>query len=915
MKRFIFLFTLSLFCLLSLSGIDSAGHFESFEPQFHPGVITIKIKPDRGEFALQNGTISFGINSLDILAQKFELYSIKKRFKYNPAKLRIDLPDLSRIYQINFSERLDVNSVAETFSANPNIEYAEPIQVYTLAEIPNDEYYSIQQQFPQVMAPEAWEIHHCEDGTNEVIVGIVDTATEWDHPDLVDNVWQNLGEDYDGDGHVIEFNGSEWIFDPDDENDIDDDSNGYRDDFIGWNFAFGTQNDPQPEIDFNSHGTHTAGIAAGVTDNSIGISSIGWNPRLMSTKHSSSGLEFMDPFDGMIYCAENGADIISNSWGGSFYSEAEAEAVIYTTGLGSIVVAAANNNNNEEFTYPACYQNVFSVASVASNDVKATYSSYGASVDISAPGGDAPIDGGIWSTVPFGEYASISWCGTSMASPMVAGLLALIKSYNPTWSNNQIILQLFGTADDINYLNTEYENKLGFGRINALRALSETGVSVSEGLRLDAFDIEIVDSNNNGFLEQSESAMMNVSIRNFDNYMGAESITVTLVSNDPDIVVYSAPWVGSIGVDDHVVIDDHFIFMTSADATFQQTELTLQIESDTEIIVGEEIPVMIMIEPSGILVWDGIENGQDFSGSYIYEYLTANNYPAFYGHTDWISPTNFEAVFLSMGNWGEGGEYYTRLSGIMGFELMDYLENGGKVYIESSSLFSYDFGGYYPFMDLFGISSAYGFSFAVNEIDSLQGMDGSITENMFFSNSTQINNYNIDTYVIDDSGIRAFEESDYGCVAVQNEGQYGQKTFCFSYALAELVDGEFPSTRENLLQEIIDFFDLEPGTPVEEDLFPEVTRLYQNYPNPFNPETTISFILTTEDTENTELAIYNIKGQKVRSFEFHPEPVEGRHSITWDGRDDSNKPVSSGIYFYKLKAGEQILTRKMVLLK
>ena len=198
-----------------------------------------------GEFGKQTGMVRFGIHSLDEKVADFEVYQLEKRFKYNPAKLRADLPDLSRIYKISFPDKFSLNEVVESFSIDPNVEYAEPIPVGHLADVPNDSLYSQLQHLPQIFAPEAWEIHKGEAGTDEIIIAIVDTGVDWDHEDLQSNVWQNLGEDADGDGHTMEFNGTQWVLDPGDLNGVDDDLNGFTDDLIGWNFITNT-GDPNP---------------------------------------------------------------------------------------------------------------------------------------------------------------------------------------------------------------------------------------------------------------------------------------------------------------------------------------------------------------------------------------------------------------------------------------------------------------------------------------------------------------------------------------------------------------------------------------------------------------------------------------------------------------------------------------------
>ena len=324
---------------------------------------------------------------------------------------------------------------------------------------------------PQIWAPQAWDIHKGENGTEEVVIAIVDSGFDWDHEDLVDNIWQNMGEDYDGDGKTIEFNGSEWIFDPGDENGIDDDGNGFIDDFIGWDFFTSSNDFPSTDA---WHGTHCAGLAGGVTNNSTGIASISWNLKIFPVR--ASGGVF--GYDGIIYCAENGADVISNSWGyARLYSLADQEAVTYAQGLGSIIVAAAGNDDEFSNFYPADYPGVVSVAAVNNVDQRADFSNYGPDVWISSPGVS------LLSTMPDDNYSNLS--GTSMAAPLAAGLFGLVKSYHPSWTSDQIITQVLGTADTIDHINPGFENQLGSGRINAFHALSDVGVSLDQEITLD----------------------------------------------------------------------------------------------------------------------------------------------------------------------------------------------------------------------------------------------------------------------------------------------------------------------------------------------------------------------------------------------------------------------------------------------
>ncbi len=208
---------------------------------------------------------------------------------------------------------------------------------------------------------------------------------------MIDNIWQNLGEDADNDGHVIEWVDSTWILDTGDRNGIDDDGNGYADDFVGWNSLEYYGEDPSNQTDTDGHGTHVAGIAAATTNNGIGVAGISWNAKIMTACMSSDLSPYpgyiIDGYLGIIYLAEAGADIINCSWGnsGNYRFKAAEEAVKYSTMLGSIVICSAGNGASLGIDFPAKYPNVVAVGGVTSEDERHFSSNYGPAIDVMAP--------------------------------------------------------------------------------------------------------------------------------------------------------------------------------------------------------------------------------------------------------------------------------------------------------------------------------------------------------------------------------------------------------------------------------------------------------------------------------------------------------------------------------------------------
>ena len=298
-------------------------------------------------------------------------------------------------------------------------------------------------------APEAWTV---TTGSPEVSVAVVDTGIDYTHPDLAANIWLNPGENCPGcrnDG-------------------IDNDGNGYIDDWRGWDFL-NNDNDP---MDDNGHGTHVAGTIGAVGDNGVGVTGVNWHVKLMPLKFigaDGSGTS-ADAIRAILYAADEGAVAMNNSYGGDGYSQAFADAIAYADARNSLFVAAAGNsssNNDAMPTYPASYAlpNVISVAATNSSDGLAWFSNYGrASVDLGAPGDN------VYSTVPGASYAFES--GTSMATPHVAGAAALVKSRFPVASDVGIKALLLRSVDPLSSLAAR---TTAGGRLNAGNAVRCAG--------------------------------------------------------------------------------------------------------------------------------------------------------------------------------------------------------------------------------------------------------------------------------------------------------------------------------------------------------------------------------------------------------------------------------------------------------
>ena len=403
-----------------------------------------------------------GLSDLEIAnrtRQKFATRANRLRGAFQP-------PEISRTYLLEVDTlRGKLTKILSDLKADPKVEFAEEDRIASANITPNDPYLSSTgswgQSYPdlwgiqKIGAPAAW---NTSTGAG-IIVAVVDTGIDYNHPDIAANVWINTGE--------IPNNG------------IDDDHNGYIDDVRGWDFIGSTYTNPQQSndpIDHNGHGTHVAGTVAAVGNNGIGVIGVAWNAQVMAVKgldDTGTGVDStLDP--AILYAVNNGADIISASWGGTTYSQAEADAITYAYDLGAVIVVAAGNNAADARTfYPAALWNVITVAASDPNDNLASFSNYGSKIDVAAPGVDIlSLQASGTSLGPVVSPGYIRLSGTSMATPHVSGLAALILSQNPNYSNEQVRQVIRASATDLGP--PGYDLSFGYGRINASAALGVT---------------------------------------------------------------------------------------------------------------------------------------------------------------------------------------------------------------------------------------------------------------------------------------------------------------------------------------------------------------------------------------------------------------------------------------------------------
>ena len=385
-------------------------------------VVMVKVgTPSLNLESFSNGLAAPGISSLDNLCQLNGITKIDKWYPYEVIHEETrQLVD--RMYIFFVARDSDVIDAAQALTSDSHVESSELYRIPRTVRTPNDPSLSSQWFLGRIDDYQAWDLIWGTD-TESAIIGIVDTGVYWTHPDIYPNMWAGIGEDmYNYDGNPSE---------------------------------------PYP-----IHGTHVAGCASEATDNGIGGAGTGWSARIMAVKGADNNGNLTYVYQGITWAGDHGASIINCSWGSIGYDSYEQSVINEVYNNHDVLVVAAAGNDDywtpPYVHYPSAYNHVLAVAATDAADGKADFSNYGTWVDVCAPGVS------IYSTWGSNSYEFLS--GTSMSSPIVAGVAALVRAADPALSADQTAALIMDGAEPLNdyYYNHGW---MGSGRVNAFNAV------------------------------------------------------------------------------------------------------------------------------------------------------------------------------------------------------------------------------------------------------------------------------------------------------------------------------------------------------------------------------------------------------------------------------------------------------------
>lgn len=505
----IIIFSLFITCLLWNRQVIAQTSFSDIKPEeFVNGKVRIKFK----EGKLPNGSNlrvapseedvkSLGLESLDKVSQKISIHSIKRVFPFSKKhEARHRKHGLHLWYEVEFDTASNPLDIVEQYKGVAELEIVKPVLrkeridkdskpvVFNKSNFrktaTNQTVEEDSVVFDDPMLADQWhydnnthfgDVGHDIDlfeawkttsGSNDIIVAVVDQGVDAYHEDLKDNMWRNEAEIHGEEG-------------------VDDDGNGYIDDFHGWNFVM------QGVVVAGDHGTHVAGTVGAVGNNGIGVAGVaggdgsGNGVKLISCQvfdsRSRNGANFAEA---IVYGADHGAVISQNSWGynqSDYYEPEVLDAIRYfieeagqyegSPMKGGILFFAAGNEGIEANRYPGAFEEVVAVSAMGPEGLPSVYTNYGEWVDIAAPGGDSFSYGenfGILSTITGDNYGYMD--GTSMACPHVSGVAALVisKFGGEDFTNEDLKRIILNSVSRFRFI---HENKYGKGYLNAAKAL------------------------------------------------------------------------------------------------------------------------------------------------------------------------------------------------------------------------------------------------------------------------------------------------------------------------------------------------------------------------------------------------------------------------------------------------------------
>jgi subtilisin family serine protease len=867
--------------------------------RYAPGQLIVRLADDcRGAVKpAVNGELStFGIPALDRLDADWGVAKIMKIIRDPHPNALAQKYGLDLLYLLTAGPATDVPAMMAAYGQCPDVAYTCPNIRHPECDVPNDPRYSSEWHLAKIQAPGAWDVSH---GDTNVRIAVVDQGIDYTHPDIAANVWINGPEDINHNHRFDPYAAPQGDLDG-----IDNDGNGYVDDVCGYDFQ-GNDPDPMP-LAADDHGTHCWGITDAVTNNDTGVASIGWGCRGLCLRAGYGGGIYMAPAIAAIYYAvSTNCWVSSHSYGSTTPYAPEQSAMAYAISSGAIVCCAAGNDNNQTPHYPACYGGgIVAVAASDNLDHRASFSCYGTWVTVSSPGV------GIVSTINDSTYASYD--GTSMATPMVAGLCALMKSANPSLTNSECLTQLYATCDSMP--DPDYRaGRMGAGRINAMKALA-----LGSRCYLTFAGSHVNDPNHNGIPEPGELCGLTITLANQAGWQTANSVSAVLTTADTTVTITksTATFPSIPGGTSADCSADSFVFTVSPNAIPHIVSFEITKTATPPSLSGPDYLHLQVGMPHILLVNDYASTNIDLwyksacdSLRVLYDMYSTQASGA---------PGSDTLEHYPVVVWYTGLDSTNCLSASCRTALQAFLDNGGKLFISGQNI-GQAIGTdpfYTNYLKAQFVTGNTGKVYTLGAAGDPIG-DG---DTIVCGGAGGANN------CLSPDGIRPLG----GAVGVTTYIGYADTTVCGGirygdgYRLVyfaepfEAIDHAISRyvQKWTILSRILAYFG-EPLPPVavtEPELTTHLLNTHYSLltvaPNPIANQARVSFAL--DHATSAKVRIYDVRGRLVTEL-VSGNLSAGGHELRWNLRDLSGRRVAGGIYYCALSTPSGARTAKLII--
>jgi len=885
--------------LISISTVQAEGDLSWAIPgeSIYDDEVYVKILSEISplDVKIYDGIAQTGVASLDVINSAYGVYEFRKSFVIREKDKNNSYADgLDRWYTIRFPNAYNVFDVLDAYLSCNDVDVAEISTIYRKIYDPNDEFTRSQWYLSKCELPAAWDVSK---GSEDIVIGIVDDGMDMNaegeesliiHEDILANIWVNPDEDLNGDGIITIF---------DDYDGEDNDDNGYEDDFHGWNF--GHNNYWPDDFHDDGHGTHVGGLASAVADNENGVAGAGFSCKLMIAacydRNNPALIRY--GYEGIVYCAQNGADVMNLSWGSDSGPNGRGrEAIDFALEEGVIIFAGAGNDNvNDQVNrrthfYPCAYDGVFGVGASNQSDNKANFSNYGDFIDIVAPGVS------MLSTYPRNDYANLQ--GTSMSSPFAAGIAALMLSVRPNLSGEELLERMQQTSVDI----SGEDGPPGIRyRVNAGDLLNSTHPE----FELIEWSIHEDEGNGNGRAEPGENISISFEINNRQGFEDAHGITLHLETEDATLnITRSDIQLGDLAGGDALEVDRESGFTFSVRGSrphYSTFNLTISSEEgwdsefELDLIIGQPLFLLVDDDDGGEI--QAYYQADLDENTYVYDSWNIEQ--------DWFPSQEYLDSFRYI-IW-ETGDSRNSLGDDEQAMIQNYLEADGNILLIGQYIGD-DHGDTEFFSDILHARHIED-DLSVPQIEGVDGHPLSDGINFLLLGGSGAGNNDSPSSCepIDGAEVLFNYTAAEGAAGTYFWNETYQVIY-LGFALEAAAGAGSTTSRAEFIDLALKRF-VEVGVKDDDAEFSLPTKFFisQAYPNPFNSSTVMQVLVPSRD--NVLLEAIDINGRRVDMLHngwLNP----GVHNFSWDA-----KGQTAGVYFMRVNWQGGTQSRRVVLLK